>query len=247
MEATAISARPIPILISESVAGSDQEHSPCVLKGILRTLAGTRLSAALRQEVESGSFGEASLSYAHQNHFDKVVLGSSMGWKLVAHFWDSPPNSKALIEDRYDIHNHRWPFASLVLEGSLSIDHYRHANSPHAYLRHRYESPSGRPDFTLEIVGPAQLRHEFSGVVMPEQLFGLDEVCLHRAFPKSSSGALSLVLQAPSRKDSTDVFCRIDSPSPGRLPAPQLSEEVLELHMVTLAERLEELSLDAGD
>jgi hypothetical protein len=64
---------------------------------------------------------DAGTSYRHPNGFVKIPLAqhSSTGMRLTLHVWD----------DNYvdgDIHNHRWPFSSRILLGSLTNILYRH-------------------------------------------------------------------------------------------------------------------------
>ena len=53
-------------------------------------------------------------SYAHDNGFDKIVLGSHANWKLRLHVWW--PDSRHDYQE--NAHDHRWAFASTMIIGS---------------------------------------------------------------------------------------------------------------------------------
>ena len=63
-------------------------------------------------------------SYSHSNGFAKLVvqINDESGFRLRLHVWPADDRHRSGHED---IHTHRWPFASIVLGGAITVERFR--------------------------------------------------------------------------------------------------------------------------
>jgi hypothetical protein len=145
----------------------------------------------------------AEQSYLHPNGFRKIVLARlDAGAALRLHCWRFAPHERPDLRWE-DIHTHRWPFASLVLEGQLHVREYYEEDSPHppTYLRYicspnEYGSYLFTPDLPVRLSEP-RLR-----VINSHQTYTTQEYTAH-AVASPIERTTTLVFQGvPSRKFS---------------------------------------------
>lgn len=106
----------------DSIASSDLEN-PGLLDRVLRVSRSQGLIAPLLRGVaeDEGLLStSAAASYRHANGFVKIVLASSPLWALRLHLHNRDGTFAA-----EHIHDHRWPFASTILRGTLVEERFR--------------------------------------------------------------------------------------------------------------------------
>jgi hypothetical protein len=107
----------------DSIASSDLEN-PGLLDRVLRVSRSQGLIAPLLRGVaedEGLLSASAAASYRHANGFVKIVLASSPLWALRLHLH----NRDGTFAAAEHIHDHRWPFASTILRGTLVEERFR--------------------------------------------------------------------------------------------------------------------------
>lgn len=179
-------------------------------------------------------------SYTHANGFDRISLPAAPGARarLRIHIWPSPtsPETRA---DLPDAHNHKWPFASRVLVGTLSNElvrptlrasgrytHYKHIDMVAGY---RF-AEAGRAD--LEVIGVEMTRAEETYAMFPEPV--------HRV-PRPPIYTATIVAELEPRTTMTDVFVAARPKEMGRmLIPPRFGTDELRAKLVTLWTRLHE-------
>src|SRR5438270_8647928 len=92
----------------------------------------------------------AARSYVHDNGFVKIVLasGNGTGGAVRLHVWTDGESGQN------NIHNHCWPFTSLVLSGELEFEEYELAESGGIPVLHYAYLPAGGLNYDLRRVGP---------------------------------------------------------------------------------------------
>jgi hypothetical protein len=179
-----------------------------VRKVLIDLLVATAGNETLQHELQRRS-------WVHSNGFLKTVLVDIDEWerselrghKLVLHTWDH-----RLADDvDEEIHDHRWPFWSLLLVGQLRWEHYSLLDLPGPDVKqipctqYEYRSPGASDHYQMTLSGAANLMLRFSAVVGPETSLAMTEDELHRV-SRVSDHALTLVLQGVAVKQSTRVF-----------------------------------------
>jgi hypothetical protein len=140
----------------------DELQMPARLDAILR-------SRSSREEI-------AARSYWHPNGFLKLVLeGSSGAPQLRMHVWPEPRGGG-------DIHDHAWPYRSLVLAGAVSEVRYEPAEPGPDTVdcwRHTYR-PTGGGRFHLDVPEPVSLRERQARVLVSGARARGEAECIHR-------------------------------------------------------------------
>jgi hypothetical protein len=163
----------------------------------------------------------AANGYRHHNDFTKVVLGvSPAGRKLVWHQWRQ---RRPWVDGDY--HNHRWDFVSYVAAGELELSDFEEsADGPVAVTKYAYESPGGRPEYSLRRVGPARL-HEVRRVkIAAGEFYHQPHAIVHNA-ASMSHGTGTLIVQGEVATERADVYLaeededRLDRDAPRFSPA----------------------------
>ena len=145
------------------------------------------------------------LAYRHPNGFTKIRLVSldDFGWTIRIHVW-------AQGSSDYDIHSHRWDFASQVLFGNLSEDTYRLGSGQGTYVQYQC-SPSIEGRYTFNFLGNCNVELVSQGRYQQGTSYTRDAQTLHLAYTKSASGAVTLFVQGPAKEASTRVIRRFGS------------------------------------
>lgn len=202
---------------------------------VLRRLVG---SGAVKDLVDLALHhgGHDLAGYEHQNHFDKLVLASVGDAKLVLHDWKPPPADRRSLVAAYDVHNHRWPFASVVLCGVLVLETFEPrspavepveavepAPAAFATYEHRYASPGARETFSFVFSGARKaLALTSMATCGPGQYFSVSVDEHHRAYPRPGPRALTLVLQDRPVRTTTTVYVADGPIDEGSRPAPPI-------------------------
>jgi hypothetical protein len=163
----------------------------------------------------------AANGYRHHNDFTKVVLGVSPARrKLVWHQWRQ---RQPWVDG--DHHNHRWDFVSYVAAGELELTDFEESPAgPVAVTKYAYESPEGRPEYSLRRVGPARLREVRRVKVAAGEFYHQPHAIVHNA-ASMSQGTSTLIVQGEVATARTDVYLatadedRLDRDAPRFSPA----------------------------
>jgi hypothetical protein len=163
----------------------DEGHMPARLDAILR-------SRSSREAI-------AERSYWHPNGFLKLVLeGESGAPQLRLHVWPTPDT-----ED--DIHDHAWPYRSVVLAGALREVRYDEIDEPdpgaEVFWRHTYR-PAGGGRFQLDAPQRVRLRARRTRILTPGVSARGDETCIHR-FSAMFPAVTMLSVSRPVRSQSS--------------------------------------------
>ena len=88
-------------------------------------------------------------SYVHENKFAKVLLWRCDNFAVRAHFWQKTETAN----DRGNIHDHSFSFASYVLTGSIENIHWRLSDSEgEPYNLHHYNPRIGRTKYEMAFI-----------------------------------------------------------------------------------------------
>lgn len=165
-------------------------------------------------------------SYLHPNGFRKLVVASSEdGSKMRVHHWPAseqhePSNS----------HNHRWPFAAVIIAGCLRSTLLVETGDGEAVQKYTFESSPPGGEYVMSPDGEKGLVVSSVTALVPGSSYVLGAKQLHRV--DAEPGTLSLVLSGAAERLHTDVFRSRDLPPQSRhlplLPASQV-RETLEL------------------
>jgi hypothetical protein len=149
----------------------------------------------------------ASRSYHHVNHFDKIVLidsERSFDYRLTIHLWLPPYSEKQLNEEL--IHDHRFSFWSNILAGSLISENYLLSEHGNAYQQYRY-IPEERDALNFyQFMGEARLAA--SGIVKRNRgaAYFLSHERIHRVRLPREDMVCTLVLRGPRACNYSNVY-----------------------------------------
>jgi hypothetical protein len=165
------------------------------------------LSEYLHDLLDSGAATTSNslpVAYRHPNGFIKLRLASlaEFGWALRLHIWAEGSSD-------YDIHSHRWDFASRVLSGSLTEDIYRLIANDGNYARYEC-SPSVEGCYTLNFQGECDVELVSQTEYRQGASYERDSETLHLAYTSPTSGAVTLFIQGAERRRSTNVIRRLE-------------------------------------
>lgn len=188
-------------------------RGPAQLRSIqqfLRSLDRREIIKYLQAIVDDQSMLQTvtSRSSLHANGFAKIVLERHAKLALRLHIWTPVDPDQAEISE--NIHDHVWPFGSVILIGGLGeqrfistkggvvMDHYR-------YERARATLPPGR----LAPLGQVRL-NMLSEMLHPAgTIYQVEDTALHRAWSAREEGyAASLVLTGTPRESGASVYVR---------------------------------------
>jgi hypothetical protein len=159
---------------------------------------------------ESQANAAAQGSYEHPNGFEKILLAEPVDQiKLLLHSWTDGTLSSALAAEH--AHNHRWPFATLVLRGSYRFETYRVTEGVGNAHLYRYASPGDTNAFILQPAGRASLAIQTSFDLIQGASCFSNSATIHRALP-ATLPLLTLFLQGPADRQQTTVV----SPAPAK-------------------------------
>jgi hypothetical protein len=184
------------------------------------SLMPARLDALLRSRSSREAVAERS--YWHPNGFLKIVLaGSSGAAQLRLHVWPETP-------DRHDVHDHAWPYRSIVLAGALSDVRYAQVApgdlDAQVLWRHTYrEEGPGR--FRLDDPEAVNLRESTRRLLLPSMRSHGDAFCIH-SFSAVVSPAVTLLAVGPRQQNHSSVYRRARFVEQSVVPAPTSPAEV---------------------
>ena len=144
----------------------------------------------------------AAHSYVHDNGFVKIVLarGGPTGGAVRLHIWTDGQSGQN------NIHNHCWPFTSLVLSGELEYEEYEPAESGEMPALHYAYLPSAGFNYDLQRIGPERLRRTRCGRHGAGDRYTMQCQTLHRTRARPGVPTVTVVSQGPRRLDRADVY-----------------------------------------
>jgi hypothetical protein len=167
----------------------------------------------------------ASASYQHNNGFTKIVLARGDHWALRMHIHQLPDENHLTPAHRrtpaYHVHDHRWPFASTILRGTLAEDRYVPNTMPgeHEEQWQHFRYAPIVPDLPHNPGEPSSFKTEYIGaaaMTLVERIehgtgtsYALGPDTLH-AIPEQCEGCVTLVLTGVPRSGDCNLFSRND-------------------------------------
>jgi len=144
----------------------------------------------------------ASNSYHHANGFDKIVLGqTASGSKVRLHMWGTE------APRRLDVHDHVWSFASVVLYGKLTSEHFGVSDGNDSLKAQHFRlNARQNGDFCLERLGTASLCREKAVTLVAGDFQCLDHTVLHSINSVAGESAATLVLHTRKLCEQNNVY-----------------------------------------
>ena len=144
--------------------------------------------------------------YEHPNGFTRIALPVPAGLgRARLHVFSSGKES--------DLHNHRWPYVSVVLRGTLSEEVY--AVGPGAdgteLWWHRHSQSPDRASFSLTPGERTQVHRTAVIRRSAGHVLAVDRTALHRVTPLTSS-AVTLLLEGGQTRQDSDVYASAPRP-----------------------------------
>lgn len=213
-------------LLAGALEGELPEHElAAAARRVVAELGTPERLLELIDELASGEGdpkARARLSYRHVLGFDKLLLIDGGPRRMLrAHVWH--PGAGTIGKE--DIHNHRSPLASYVVQGRLAMELYEVDDRVGNLAAARYEESLAErsADWTLKPAGPARLRLTHTGQYAAGSSYALPAHTLHRAWCDTDAPTVTLFLETGAeRRHHTDVFTAA-GPHPGAVAKVPLS------------------------
>jgi hypothetical protein len=140
------------------------------------------------------------VGYRHPNGFTKIRLArlADSGWIIRLHIWE--PDA---VDG--DIHNHRWHFASYVVNGSIAEQRYEVTNSDGPWTMHDC-SPSLDGEYVLANARPCDVRLVAEDKYQCGDSYQRPADALHVAKTAGHRTAVTLFIQGPDATKMTTVL-----------------------------------------
>lgn len=197
-----------------------------VMRRIMDLICELHRSPTLAQTI-------AAHSYVHTNGFAKLRLSEC----LAIHVW---PDSD--VQGRWigNVHNHRRPFTSSVLVGSLEMEHYALGNTGMPVYHHRYV-PTGsahEKTYDLRYTHRARLLYLGSDTVSDGDSYGVSTSLLHRvrSSPTTAISPVTVLRYGGQSASSTSVYS-FDAGGPRARPIRAMGLTQLAAILKTLSDR----------
>jgi hypothetical protein len=150
-------------------------------------------------------------SYSHSNGFAKLVvqINDESGFRLRLHVWPADDRHRSGYED---IHTHRWPFASIVLGGAITVEQFREVDDfdqPDTVVCNRlvYEAAAAPARVrTLRTEGKQALRIVGAPLYPAGTVYFCDTQMLHRVARASSGTAATLMVAGAATGNDALVY-----------------------------------------
>ena len=169
--------------------------------------------AALLRDITSDQELAADMSlrsYWHSNGFAKLVVhvNEEPDFRLRLHVWPADYRHGSGYEN---IHNHRWPFASIVLAGAIRVDQFREIDDlgePGAVVCNRlvYEAAAPGRVGGLRLEGKRALRSLGTRNYPAGTVYFCDTDMLHTVARASRGTAATLMLAGAATGNDALVY-----------------------------------------
>lgn len=179
---------------------------PVVLCNLLRAAAD---SPAWLQAVQEAS-------YYHRNGFHKLVLLQGTHFKLRLHHFEA---QGATVPPAENIHDHRWPFASAIVSGSLHMKLFEpHVATGVPVEAYEYNSQRGQGNDRAVWKRSCFLRTTSYQVYEAGDQYFMPTTLLHQIVYVPGRQALTLMLTGKPERTTCRLFAK------GKLQAQDLEE-----------------------
>ena len=150
-------------------------------------------------------------SYSHSNGFAKLVvqINDESGFRLRLHVWPADDRHRSGYED---IHTHRWPFASIVLGGAITVEQFREVDDfdqPDTVVCNRlvYEAAAAPARVrTLRTEGKQALQIVGSPLYPAGTVYFCDTNLLHRVARASDGTTATLMVAGAATGNDALVY-----------------------------------------
>ena len=161
-------------------------------------------------ETDSNAFNKVLRdSYYHDNGFDKLVLFKGNNFKIRLHSFY--PTTK--ITPMENVHDHRWVFASSVLQGGFEAEFFKEKIGGEELLyRYTYyaDKVGGQLKTAPRFVKKARLHKVRTVQYMANETYVCDTEKLHRICRVGMEGATTVIVTGKPRR----LDCKLYSRSP---------------------------------
>jgi len=173
---------------------------PDLVAGLLREIISDRRLAA----------DVSRRSYWHSNGFAKLVVHVSdePDFRLRLHVWPADGRHGAGYEN---VHNHRWPFASIVLGGAIRVEHFQEVDDfaqPGTLVCNRlvYEAAAPGRVGGMRLEGRRALRRVGTPVYPAGTVYFCDTGTLHTVTRAPGGTAATLMLAGAATGNDALVY-----------------------------------------
>lgn len=186
---------------------STREFPPRTIIEAIRNEASPRL--LISECLTNPSTLDAALQAAqvHPNGFYKCKLKSSRnGYALRLHLW-KPASLRSPATQLSNIHNHRWDFASYVLEGHYVHETFVRDPAGEKYFHHTYSDEQAQAKLVQNDTNQALLLLSAHEQARDSMNFVSSET-LHRVIPSCDETTATLFVTGCSVSSETQVFSK---------------------------------------
>jgi hypothetical protein len=168
-----------------------------------------------------GCADDMPLAYRHPNGFTKIRLMTrkECEWAVRLHVWAEGASD-------YDIHSHRWDFASRIVAGSLTEETYDLTSESGEHAKYRC-APSIEGRYDLKFENSCGVHLASRNMYTQGASYERDATTLHMAYAQPSSRAVSVFIQGQERVAFTTVIRRTRSDLDRNAKAPRCTASEL--------------------
>lgn len=182
----------------------------------------------------------AARSYAHVNHFDKIVLVDNpdpQGYRLTLHSWNKRYTDSILKEEL--IHNHRFSFWSHVYRGRLISENFLEAKSfsveRKTFNKYKYLPSKTGNIHTCTADGEAQLIKLDNSYVDEGETYYLNYNTTHRVIlPTNGKSICTFVLRGPREREYTNTYNTFYPDRGIESSVPMMTPEQLRIKLINI-------------
>lgn len=143
-------------------------------------------------------------SYLHDNGFKKFVLLQTPLYKVRLHIWDTVVDKLP----QENVHDHRWPFASVMLTGYFASKIYKVTErGDEERFAYQY-SPVIDGKYNLRNTGMATLQESIPLVIKKDNGYYMPPETLHRVVYDGKERAMTLVITGVPVNDNCRLFAK---------------------------------------
>lgn len=176
-----------------------------------------------------------SESYYHENGFHKIVLLSGKNFKLRLHHFGVA--AKIPMEN---IHDHRWPFASSILTGQLTMDTFSASDidkGEEAFYHFRYGSDKQSGSYSTDLIGRKFLNKIDTRIYNSGESYLMRTNELHRIKNTIGQESITLILTGKPVSKSCNLFAKKEIAEAEKRTIPYSSTE-LKMMLQTITEKI---------
>ncbi|GCD20789.1 hypothetical protein ACFO3K_19940 [Cellulomonas algicola] len=194
---------------------------------------GAALLSSWADRLRDGRTTVRGRSQVHHNGFAKISLARlDGGWNLRLHVWPAGQGDAR-------VHDHRWSFASIAVDGALDVVNYSRDTGPDDEVRpcYRLYDATGDGEKRLERAPDEAVRPTSSYRIGAGAFHVLDFRDPHVVRNTTATDAVTLMLSGPARREFSHSYGARDRDDV--LPAPALVDDERAIdHVRLVAARL---------